>query len=122
MPTYKIGRKQITTAPGVDNDDIKSASLKVSGSEQDVTVFKAAPLTQIETMIGLVDITFEIVCTATSAVRGDSGSFVIGGLDGDSIDLDAIVTEVKLGVTPKGMREYTVSYGMKAKSGGGGGA
>jgi hypothetical protein len=119
MPTYKIGRKQITTAPGVENDDIKSASLKVSGSEQDVTVFKAAPLTQIETMVGLVDITFEIVCTATTAQRGDSGAFVIGGLDGSAIDLDAIVTEVKLGVTPKGMREYTVSYGMKAAAQGG---
>jgi|NOAtaT_6_FD_contig_31_6187202_length_976_multi_7_in_0_out_0_2 hypothetical protein len=114
MPTYKIGRKQITTAPGVDNDDIKSASLKVSGSEQDVTVFKATPLTQIETMIGLVDITFEIVCTDTDAQRGDSGAFVIGGLDGSTMQLDAIVTEVKMGVTPKGMREYTVSYGMKA--------
>ncbi len=118
MPTYKIGRKQVTAAPGVNNDDIKSASLKVSGSEQDVTVFKATPLTQIETMIGLVDITFEIVCTATTAERGDTGSFEIGGLDGDSIDLDAIVTEVKLSVTPKGMREYTVSYGVKAQSGG----
>ena len=117
MPTYKIGRKQVTTAPGVENDDIKSVSLKVSGSEQDVTVFKSTPLTQIETMIGLVDISFEIVCTATTAVRGDTGSFVVGGLDGGTLELDAIVTEVKLGVTPKGMQQYTVSYGMKAQSG-----
>lgn len=117
MPTYKIGRKQVTTAPGVDNGDIKSASLKVSGSEQDVTVFKSTPLTQIETMVGLVDITFEIVCTATTAERGDSGSFIIGGLDGSAMQLDAIVTEVKMGVTPKGIREYTVSYGVKAAVG-----
>ena len=118
MPTYKLGRKQVTTAPGVLNDDIKSASLKVSGSEQDVTVFKATPLTQIETMIGLVDISFEIVCTDTTATRGLTGSFEIGGVDGDAIELDAIVTEVKMAVTPKGMREYTVSYGVKAQSGG----
>lgn len=114
MPTYKLGRNQVTTAPGVDNDDIKSVSMKISGNDLDVTVFKSTPLTQLESMVGLVDVTFEIICTDTTATRGLTGAFTVGSLDGSTLQLEAIVTEVKLSVTPKGMQQYTVSYGVKA--------
>ncbi len=113
MPTYILGRDQVTTAPGVVNDDIKRASLKVSGSEQDVTVFKATALTQIETMVGLVDMTFEIVATHTTATIGQSGAFELGNVDGADLSADAVVTDVRMNVTPKGVKEFTVSYAIK---------
>ena len=117
MPTYILGRDQVVTAPGiVSNDDVKSVKLKVSGSEQDVTVFKSTTLTQIETMIGLVDMSFEIVCTHTTAAIGDDGSFEIGNVDGDTLNIDAVVLDVKMGVTPKGVQQYTVSYGIKPQA------
>lgn len=117
MPTYILGRDQSCTAPGVENDDIKKVALKVSGSEQDVTVFKSTALTQIETMIGLVDISFEITAMATTAEVGDFGTFEIGNLDGGALSIDAVVTDVKMSVTPKGVQEYTISYAIKAAAG-----
>lgn len=114
MPTYILGRDQVVTAPGIaSNDDVKSVKLKVSGSEQDVTVFKSTALTQLETMIGLVDMSFEVVCTHTTAVVGNAGSFEIGNVSGDDISVDAVVLDVKMGITPKGVQQYTVSYGIK---------
>jgi hypothetical protein len=116
MPSYILGRDQVTTAPGMVNDDIQNVELKLSGSEQDVTVFKATTLTQAETMIGLVDVSFEITCTHTTAVVGLSGTFEVGNLDGNALQLDAVVTDVKLTVTPKGIQQYVVSYGVKPVS------
>ena len=114
MPTYILGRNQVVTAPGIaSNDDVKSVKLKVSGSEQDVTVFKSTALTQLETMVGLVDMSFEIVCTHTTATIGQSGSFEIGNVDGNTIQVDGVVLDVKMGVTPKGVQQCTVSYAIK---------
>ena len=113
MPSYILGRDQVTTAPGVVNDDIQNVELKLSGSEQDVTVFKSSALTRIETMVGLVDVSFEITCTNATATVGMSGAFEVGNLDGDTLSLDAVVTDVKLTVTPKGVMQYVVSYGVK---------
>lgn len=113
MPTYILGRDQVTTAPGIDNDDIQSVELKVSGSEQDVTVFKATALTQIETMISLVDVSFEITATATAATIGQSGPFIVGNVDGADLECDAVVTDIKDSVTPKGLRAKVVSYAIK---------
>jgi len=122
MPTYILGRDQVATAPGVQNDNIKRVSLKVAGSEQDVTVFKSIALTQIETMVGLVDITFEIVATAATATVGQTGAFEIGKVDGSDLQAQAVVTDVRVNVTPKGMKEFTVSYAIKQSSSGGGGS
>lgn len=113
MPTYILGRDQVTTAPGIDNDDIDTVELKVSGSEEDVTVFKSTPLSQIETMVTLVDISFEITATATTATIGMDGPFVVGNLDGGDLSIDAVVTDVKLTVNPKGMQQWVVSYAVK---------
>lgn len=113
MPTYILGRDQVTTAPGIDNDDIQSVELKVSGSEQDVTVFKATALTQIETMISLVDVSFEITATATTATIGLNGAFIVGNMDGNDLSCVAVVTDVKDTVTPKGLRGKVVSYAIK---------
>jgi hypothetical protein len=114
VPTYILGRDQSITAPGVNNDDVKKVTLKVSGSEQDVTVFKSTALTQIETMIGLVDISFEVTATAATAQVGDSGTFVIGHLDGSTLSIHAVVTDRKMSVTPKGVQEVTISYAIQA--------
>jgi hypothetical protein len=113
MPSYILGRDQVTTAPGVVNDDIQNVELKVSGSEQDVTVFKSTALTQIETMVALLDVSFEITAMHATAEVGDSGTFVVGNLDGEDLSLDAVVTDVKRSVTPKGVEQYVVSYGVK---------
>ncbi len=113
MPTYIIGRDQVTTAPGVLNDNIRSVSLTVQGNEQDVTVFKSTALTQMETMIGLVEISFEVNCTATTATVGMSGAFVVGNLDGDDMEIVAEVTDVKRTTTPKGVDEFSVSYSVR---------
>ncbi|MBU6222270.1 MAG: hypothetical protein KGR24_05900 [Planctomycetes bacterium] len=116
MPTYILGRDQVADAPGVLNDNVKRVSLKVAGSEQDVTVFKGTALTQLETMIGLVDITFEIVATATTATIGQTGTFVIGNVDGADLSADAVVTDVRMNVTPKGVKEFTISYAIKQQA------
>lgn len=116
MPTYILGRDQVTTAPGIDNDDIDTVELKVSGSEEDVTVFKSTALTQLETMITLVDISFDITATATTATIGMAGSFEIGNTDGDTLGMDAVVTDVKMSVNPKGVQQWTVSYGVKPQA------
>ena len=113
MPTYILGRDQVTTAPGVDNDNIVRVSINPSGSEIDTTVFKTTALTQVETQIGLVDISFEIVATATTATRGMTGAFEVGNIDGEDLSVQAVVTSVRANVTPKGKVEYTISYGIQ---------
>lgn len=102
MPTYILGRNQSITAPGVSNNDVKDVQLKVSGSEQDVTVFGD---TEVKTLVSLVDATFEVMCTATTATVGTTGNFTVGHLSGS-----AVVTDVKQSITPKGIQEFTVSY------------
>ena len=110
MPTYIIGRDQSITAPGISNDDVKKVMLKAAGTEHDVTVFGASALTAISTMIGLVDVSIEVTAMNTTAVVGNKGEISVGNFS--PTDAQAVVTDVKFTVTPKGVKEYTVSYAI----------
>jgi hypothetical protein len=109
MPTYKLGRECVATLPGVTNTDVQDVTINVQGTEIDVTVFKDEVLTQVESTVGLSDVTIDVNCTAHAATIGTQGAMTIAQLDGD---LDAVVLEIKERVTPKGLVEYTVSYGV----------
>lgn len=110
MPTssYVLGRNCVATLPGVSNDDIKSVTINASANEMDVTTFKSTPLTAWEFMAGLVDVTIDVTCTNVSGAVGDSGTAGVAGITG----LDATILEIKESVTPKGVVEYTVNYGL----------
>lgn len=109
MPTYKLGRECVATLPGVTNDNIQDVTISVQGTEIDVTVFKATALTQVESTVGLSDVTIDVNCTAHTATIGTQGAMTLASLDGE---LEAVVVDVKERVTPKGLVEYTVSYGV----------
>lgn len=111
MPTttYKLGRDAVANLPGVSNDDIRDVTINASANQLDVTTFKSVPLTQWEYMAGLVDVTIDVVCTHTTAVVNDEAAVDIAGLP---TDLNAVVLDVKESVSPKGVVEYTVSYGL----------
>lgn len=110
MPTssYKLGRDAVCTLTGVTNDNVKSVTINASATQIDVTTFKATPLTHWEYMAGLIDATIDVVCTHHEAVVGDRAAATIAGITG----LDAVVLEVKESATPKGVLEYTISYGL----------
>lgn len=109
MPAYKLGRDAVATLPGVSNDDIVDVTVNVSADELDVTVFKATALTAASYQAGLVDITIDVVCRNHTADVGDTGTQTVAGLPSD---LDASVLSVSERVTPRGVVEYTVSYGL----------
>lgn len=110
MPTYKLGRNAIADVPGVDNDDIKDATINVNAEQLDVTVFGAASaLTESKFMAGLVDITVDVTCVAHAAVVGQTGTLGIASLPNT---IDGVVLNTSEKVTPRGMVEYTVSYGV----------
>lgn len=111
MPTtsYKLGRNAVAELPGVDNDDIKDVTINVSAEQIDVTTFKATALTSWEYMAGLTDITVEVTCTQHSAAVSDVGPADIAGLPSD---LEASVLSIQERVTPRGVVEYTISYGF----------
>lgn len=109
MPTYKLGRNAVAELPGVDNDDIVDVTLNVSADQLEVTVFKSTAITQAEYMAGLVDITIDVVCRNHTAEVGDQGAQDVAGLPSD---LEAVVLSVNEKVTPRGVVEYTVSYGL----------
>lgn len=109
MPTYKLGRNAIATVPGVENDDIKDATINVNAEQLDVTVFEGAALTDSKFMAGLVDITVDVSCTAHDAVAGQTGTLTIASLPNT---VDGVVLSVSEKVTPRGVVEYTVSYGI----------
>lgn len=108
--TYKLGRDAVLTLPGVDNDNVRSATISASANQLDVTTFKSVPLTSWEYMAGLIDVTLDVVCTSHTAAVEDRGLAEIAGFDSQS--MDAIVLEVKESVSPKGVVEYTVTYGI----------
>lgn len=109
MPTYKLGRNALSTVVGVDNDDIKDATINVSAEQLDVTTFGGSALTEAKFMAGLVDITVDVNCTAHTATAGDTGTLDIAGLPST---VDGVVLNVAEKVTPRGVVEYTVSYGI----------
>lgn len=106
--TYKLGRDAVSDLPGVDNDDIRDVTATVSADELEVTTFKATALTHTVYMPGLLDATFDVTCVKHTATLGMRDAATILSLDG----LDAIVLDVKESATPKGVVEYTVTYGV----------
>ena len=112
MPTYALGRNAVLAAPGVSNDNVKDATLNVNAEQLDVTVFGGVALTESVYMAGLVDATVDVTCTMHSATVGQTGTLTIASLPND---LDGVVLSVSEKVTPRGVVEYTVSYGMVAQ-------
>lgn len=111
MAKYKMGRACVATIPGVNNNDIKDVTVNASATELDVTTFPVTgSLTAAEYMPGLVDVTIDVTCTETTATVG-----MVGAQDVANIDtaLEAVVLDVKETVTPKGVVEYTVTYGLQ---------
>lgn len=110
VTTYKLGRDAVADLPGVDNEDIVDVTINVSANQLDVTTFKTVPLTSYEYMAGLADITIDVTCRDHDAEVGDSGTQAVAGLPND---LKAEVLEIKESVTPKGLVEFTISYGLR---------
>lgn len=110
MPTvsYKLGRDAVCTLTGVANDDVKSVTINAAATQIDVTTFKDVPLTSWEYMAGLIDATIDVVCVAHTANVSDRAAATIAGITG----LDAVVLEIRESVNPKGMVEFTISYGL----------
>lgn len=108
--TYKLGRDSIADIPGVDNDDVIDATINVSASDLDVTVFKSTPIDEIVHMAGLVEITVDVNCTNVEGAIGDHDTFSIAGLPTAGFEL--VILDIKDKVTPKGKVEYTVTYGF----------
>lgn len=110
MPTaYKLGRNAVATLPGVSNDDITDVTINVTAEELDVTTFKASAITAAEYQAGMIDITIDVTCRNHTAVVGDTGTQEVADLPSD---LDAVVLSVSEKVTPRGVVEYTVAYGL----------
>jgi hypothetical protein len=114
MPAFLLGRDQVSTIPGVVNDDIESVEIKVDGDELEATVFKATPLTSADvlTQVGLVEVAFECTCTHHSATIGLKGPAVVGKIDTDDLEAEAVVVDIKRTVTPKGRQGYVISYAI----------
>jgi hypothetical protein len=112
VPTFILGRDEVSELPGVENDDIEQVTITYAGDELDATVFKSTALTEMVTQVGLVDISIECTCTFHDASRGQKGSFSVGNSDDGALNAQAVVMEIKKGVTPKGKEGYTISYAL----------
>jgi hypothetical protein len=111
MPKYKLGRACVATLPGVENNDIKDVTVNASATELDVTTFPTSgSLTRADYMPGLVDVTIDVTCTDTTATVGMTGAQDVANID---TELEAVVLDVKESVSPKGVVEYTVTYGLQ---------
>lgn len=116
MPTttsYVLGRNCVASLPGVSNSDIMNVTINVSANELDVTTFKTTALTAYEFMAGLVDVSIDVTCTAVSGMVGDIGTAGVASLS----SMDAVIVEIKESATPKGLVEYTVTYGLTPATG-----
>lgn len=111
MAKYKMGRACVATLPGVSNNDIKDVTVNASATELDVTTFPTSgSLTRADYMPGLVDVTIDVTCTDTTATVGMTGAQDVANID---TELEAVVLDVKESVSPKGVVEYTVTYGLQ---------
>lgn len=108
VTTYKLGRDAIADLPGMANDDIRDVTVTVSADELEVTTFATTVRTHSVYMTGLLDATFDVTCVEHTATLGQRGPATILSLDG----LDAIVLDIKESATPKGVAEFTVTYGV----------
>jgi hypothetical protein len=113
--TYKLGRDAVTDLPGVENCNIVDVTANVSADQLDVTTYGATALTAPKFMAGLVDVSIDVTCTATTANIGDRGPAGIVSLPET---VDAVVLEVKRSATPQGKVEFTVTYGLVEASAG----
>lgn len=109
MPAYKLGRDAVATLPGMDNDDIVDVTVNVTADELDVTTFGTTALTAAKYQAGMIDITIDVTCRNHTADVGDTGAQAVAGLP---TTLHAAVLNVSEKVTPRGVVEYTVSYGL----------
>lgn len=107
---YKMGRDCVAELPGVENDDIKDVTINAAAEELDITVFKAQPIDKAVYAAGLVDLTIEVSCTKHTATVGQHGAQGVAGID---TAFEAIVLDVVEKATPKGVVEYTVTYGLQ---------
>lgn len=108
--TYKLGRDAIADVPGVANDDIVDATINVSSTDLDVTVFKTTAITELVHMVGLIDISIDVNCTNVTGVIGDQGPFDIAGLP--NTDFELVILNITEKPNMKGKVEYTVTYGF----------
>lgn len=106
---YKLGRDAVAQLPGVDNADIRDVTINVTADELDVTTFLSTAITEAAYMPGLIDCTIDVVCMHHSATVGATGSQDVAGLPSD---LEATVLTINDRVTPRGVVEYTISYGL----------
>jgi hypothetical protein len=107
-----LGRDQVSSIPGVANDDIESVEIGADGDELDATVFLGTALTQVETQVGLVDIPVVCNCTHHTATVGDQGTFEVGKVDDTSLESELVVIDIEKTVTPKGREGYKISYAL----------
>jgi hypothetical protein len=107
-----LGREQVSDIPGVDNDDIESVEISADGDELDATVFKSTALTQMETQVGLVDISVVCNCTHHTATVGQQGTFEVGKVDDVSLESELVVIDIEKSVTPKGREGFKISYAL----------
>lgn len=106
---YKLGRDAVADLPGVTNSDIRDVTINVSADELDVTTFGTTAITEASFMPGLIECTIDVVCTNHTAAVGDTGAQDVAGLPSD---LQATVLNISERVTPRGMVEYTINYGL----------
>lgn len=112
MPTttYKLGRDCVSELPGVNNDDIIDVTINVTADELDVTTYKSSPITRVDYMAGLIDVSIDVTCTNHAGAVGLVGDYDVAGLP---TDLDAVILEIKEKPAIKGKVEYTVTYGLQ---------
>lgn len=109
MPAFKLGRDAVATLPGVDNIDIVDVTVNVTADELDVTTFGTTAITAAKYQAGMIDITIDVTCRHHTADVGETGAQDVAGLPST---LDAVVLNISERVTPRGVVEYTVSYGL----------
>ncbi len=111
MPTtsYKLGRDAVAELPGMQNCDIVDVTVNVSADQLDVTTYGTTALTAPKFLAGLVDISIDVTCTATTAAVGDRGPCDVANVPAA---FDAIVLDVKQSASPQGKGEFTVTYGL----------
>ena len=107
--TYKLGRDAVATIPGVQNCDIIDVTVSVTADQLDITTYGSTALTEPKYLAGLVDISIDVMCTATDAEVGDRGTIDVASIPQD---FDAVVLDVKESATPQGRAEFTVTYGL----------
>lgn len=109
VTSYKLGRDAVALIPGVSNCDIIDVTVNVAADQLDITTYGDVALTAPKYLAGLVDISIDVVCTATTAVVGAKDAFDVANIPADFY---AVVLDVKESANPQGKAEFTVTYGL----------